>query len=339
MRRPATMGDVASVAGVSHQTVSRVINGSPAVRPETRERVLAAIEELGYRRNIAARALVTRRSETIGVVSFGTRLFGPTSVVFAIEQAARRAGYFVSIASEPFIDATTLREALDRLADQAVEGVVVIAPQKQAQEAITELAQGMPAVVIDGHDESGAPRVSVDHVNGAREATRHLLEQGARTVHHVAGPQDWLEADERMAGWRAALAEAGASAPAVLHGDWSCAAGYAAGRELADDATLEAVFVANDQMALGVLRALSERRRRVPQDVLVVGFDDVPEAEYFQPPLTTVRQDFLALGRRSMDLLVAQIEGKAVPHATLVPAELVVRASSVRSTKRRPRAS
>jgi len=339
MRRPSTMGDVASLAGVSHQTVSRVINDSPAVRPETRERVLAAIGELGYRRNNAARVLVTRRSQTIGVVSFGTRLFGPTSIVFAIEQAARRAGYFVSIASEPYIDSVTLGQALDRLADQAVEGVIVIAPQKQAQVAITEIARGLPAVVVDGHDETGVPRVSVDHIGGARQVTRHLLDQGVRTVHHVAGPADWLEAEERIEGWRQVLEEAGAPVPDVLRGDWSPGSGYAAGRELAADPDVAAVFVANDPMALGVLRALAERRRRVPADVLVAGFDDVPESAYYQPPLTTVRQDFEGLGRRSIDLLIAQIEGETVPPEHVVPAELVVRRSSLRRARRAVRAA
>ncbi|RZS91538.1 LacI family transcriptional regulator [Motilibacter rhizosphaerae] len=340
MRRAATMGDVASLAGVSHQTVSRVLNDSPAVRPETRERVLAAIEQLGYRRNIAARALVTRRSQTLGVVSFGTRLYGPTTAVHAIEQAARQAGYYVSIASEEFLDATTLRAALERLAEQAVEGIVVIAPQKQAQSALAELPDGVPAVVIDGHPDCGAPRVYVDQVHGAADATRHLLDQGVTTVHHVAGPLDWLEADARVEGWRQVLQDAGRPVPELRHrGDWSAGSGYAAGLALAEDPTVEAVFVANDPMALGVLRALSERGRRCPEDILVVGFDDVPESAFYLPPLTTVRQDFPALGRKSIDLLLAQIQGSRVERSEVVPAQLVVRTSSRRPepTTRRTR--
>jgi len=330
VRGAATMGDVASLAGVSHQTVSRVLNVPETVRPETRDRVLGAIERLGYRRNVAARALVTRRSQTIGVVSLGTRLFGPTSVVFGIEQAARAAGYYVSIASQQTVDAVTLAAALQRLSEHGVEGVVVIAPQRRAQEALARLARDLPAVVVDGHDEGLAPRVYVDHRKGARDVVAHLLAQGVRSVHHLAGPAGWLETQERELGWRRALEEAGRSAPEPLVGDWSCAAGYAAGLRLAADPEVEAVFAANDQMALGLLCALAEGGRTVPGDVLVAGFDDVPEAEFFRPPLTTVRQDFATLGRRSIDLLVAQIEGETVPSSVAVPAELVVRTSSTR---------
>lgn len=324
------MIDVATYAGVSSQTVSRVINGSSSVRPATRARVVAAVEELGYLPNAAARALVTRRSRTIGVVSFGTRLYGPTSMVFGIEQAAREAGFFVSVASEPTIDALTLRRALHRLGEQVVEGVVVIAPQKQAQLALTRLSPDVPAVVVDGHDVDGPPRVFVDHFSGAREATRHLLAQGVRTVHHVAGPSDWVEAEERLEGWSSVLREAGAVVHEPLRGDWSAASGYAAGRELARDPAVEAVFVANDHMALGLLKAFAEAGRDVPSDCLVVGFDGSPEAEFFRPALTTVHQDFSELGQRSVHLLLAQITGGPAPLATSVTAGLVVRASSVR---------
>lgn len=327
--RGPTMSDVATTAGVSHQTVSRVLNDSPAVRPETRERVLAAISELGYRRNVAARALVTRRSQVLGLVSLSAPLYGPTSIVFGIEKAAQEAGYYLSIASEPSLDSLTLRRALGRLAGQGVEGVVVLAPQKQVQDAVAELSHDLPVVVVDGHD-SGVPRVSVDHAGGAREVTAHLLAQGVRTVHHVTGHPDWVESDERVDGWAEALRTAGAEVPPPLVGDWSPASGYAAGLRLAADPQVEAVFVANDQMALGLIRACAETGRDVPGDLLVAGFDDVPEAAYYLPPLTTVRQDFATLGRRSVDLLVGQIDGGSVAPRTAVPTELVVRASSVR---------
>lgn len=329
MRRPATMGDVASLAGVSSQTVSRVLNEPAVVRPETRDRVLAAIDNLGYRRNTAARALVTRRSQTIGVVSLATRLYGPTSVVHGIEQAARAAGYYVSIASQTSVDRLTLGAALDRLAEHGVEGVVVVGPQRHAQAALAELAEDVPVVVVDGYDDGAAPRVSVDHEEGARLATEHLLDQGVRTVHHVAGPAGWLETDERVRGWQRALEAAGAEAPEPLRGDWSCGSGYDAGRRLAADPDVEAVFVANDQMAIGLLCALAEAGRPAPDHVLVAGFDDVPEAAYVRPPLTTVRQDFTTLGRRSIDLLIAQLEDRpSAPRSLAVPAELVVRDSS-----------
>ncbi|RZS87422.1 DNA-binding LacI/PurR family transcriptional regulator [Motilibacter rhizosphaerae] len=340
-RRPARMDDVAAAAGVSHQTVSRVLNGADSVRPETRARVLAAVERLGYRRNVAARALASRRSQTIGVLTAGTQLFGPTGILHGIEQAARQADYYLSIASEPVLELAAVRRALARLTEQAVDGIVVVGPQEDAQGALVELAERVPVVVVDGHAGPGPTRVYVDHLGGARAATAHLLEQGVRTVHHVAGPPDWGEAADRRAGWEAVLREAGRAVPRPLAGDWSAGSGYAAGCLLAVDPEVEAVFVANDQMALGVLRAMAEVGRRCPEDVLLAGFDDVPEAGFFWPPLTTVRQDFPALGRASIDLLLQGIAGGAVAGAAggaggsprrevAVPAQLVVRASSHR---------
>jgi DNA-binding LacI/PurR family transcriptional regulator len=297
--------------------------------------VLAAIEELHYRRHPAARALVTNRSQVIGVVSFDTTLYGPASTLFGIEQAARREGYFVSVATHRVIDATTIREALARLADQFVDGVVLIAPQQAAVEALSEVPPDLPVVVVEGGEGGGRPVVCVDQAAGARLVTRHLLDQGASTVWHVAGPADWLEAQARVAGWRDELEAAGAPVPGELRGDWSPASGYAMGQTLAENADVRGVFVANDQMALGVLRAFHERGVRVPDDVLVAGFDDIPEAAYFTPPLTTIRQDFDAVGRKSMDLLLEQIAGVAGgDESALVSPELVVRHSSM--GRRRP---
>jgi DNA-binding LacI/PurR family transcriptional regulator len=329
-RRPAVMADVARLAGVSHQTVSRVLNEHPSVRPSTRERVLAAIQAVDYRRNSAARALVTRRSHTIGVVSFDTTLYGPASTLYGVEQAARQAGYFVTVASLKTINRRTVHEALNRLAEQAVEGLVVIAPQRDAAEAVAELPHDVPVVAVEGGSGPGFPVVCVDQAEGARLVTRHMLDQGAPTVWHIAGPVDWLEAEGRVQGWRAALAQAGAPVPELMRGDWSPSSGYAAGQQIARQAGLRAVFVANDQMALGVLRAFHEIGVRVPGDVLVAGFDDVPEAAYFTPPLTTVRQDFTAVGRRSIDLLLRQIvDGVGGEQRAVVAPELVIRQSTV----------
>jgi DNA-binding LacI/PurR family transcriptional regulator len=330
-RRPAVMADVARIAGVSHQTVSRVLNEHPSVRPATRERVLAAIQAVDYRRNSAARALVTRRSHTIGVVSFDTTLYGPASTLYGVEQAARQAGYFVSVASLKTINRGTVHEALDRLAEQSVEGLIVIAPQRDAAEALAELPHGLPVVAVEGGSGPGVPVVCVDQAEGARLVTRHMIDLGAPTVWHVAGPVDWLEAEGRVQGWEEALSAAGLEMPLPLRGDWSPSSGYAAGKRLASQRGLRAVFVANDQMALGLLRAFHERGIRVPDDVLIAGFDDVPEAAYFTPPLTTVRQNFTDVGRRSIDLLLRQIaDGLAGEPRSVVPPELVIRASTVR---------
>jgi DNA-binding LacI/PurR family transcriptional regulator len=324
------MADVAKIAGVSHQTVSRVLNQHPSVRPATRERVLAAIQAVDYRRNSAARALVTRRSHTIGVVSFDTTLYGPASTLYGVEQAARQAGYVVSVASLKTINRSTVHEALDRLAEQSVDGIVVIAPQRDAAEAVAALPQDLPVVAVEGDSGPGFPVACVDQAAGARLATRHLLDRGAPTVWHVAGPVDWLEAAGRLRGWRSELEAAGRPAPPPLRGDWSPRSGYVAGQELARRGGLRAVFVGNDQMALGLLRAFHEAGVRVPEDVLVAGFDDVPEAAYFTPPLTTVRQDFTAVGRRSIELLLRQISdgpGSGDQRAVVAP-ELVLRQST-----------
>ncbi|MGH8869764.1 MAG: LacI family DNA-binding transcriptional regulator [Actinomycetes bacterium] len=326
------MADVARLAGVSHQTISRVLNGHENVRPETRARVLEAIDQLQYRPNASARALVTRRTRLLGVVAFDTTLYGPASTLYGIEQAAREAGYFVTIVSLKTITRDSVSDALGVLADHAVDGIVVIAPQREAVEALYRVPGGLAAVAVEGGEGTReVPVVSVGQEQGGRLATEHLLGLGHRTVHHVAGPDDWLEAEARVAGWRAALRDAGAPLPRMLRGDWSPRSGYAAGKALLDasDAqALTAVFAGNDQMALGVLRAFREAGVRVPDDVSVVGFDDVPEAEFFPPPLTTVAQDFDEVGRLSIDLLLHRLEGGRPASSPVVPPRLVVRESS-----------
>lgn len=329
--RPPVMADVAKVAGVSHQTVSRVLNEHPNVRAETRTRVMEAIDQLGYRRNLVARALVTKHSRRLGVVSFDTTLYGPASTVYSIERAARAAGYFVSVVSLRTIDRAGVRDALDYLADQGVDGVVVVAPQRSAARALDDLPPGMPAVAVEGDHVGEVSAVSVDQVAGARMATEHLLALGHETVWQVSGPSDWLEAEGRIDGWRGVLTAAGRPVPEPLAGDWSPRSGYAAGRRLAAMAgDVTAVFVANDQMALGVLRAFTEEGVRVPEQISVVGFDDIPESEFFSPPLTTVRQDFEAVGRHSIEVLLRQVETRELTaHERLVvPPEFVIRAST-----------
>ena len=332
--RGPSMADVAAAAGVSHQTVSRVLNDSAAVKESTRRRVNAAIDELGYHRNLAARALATHRSKTLGVICFDSTLYGPASMLYAIEHASRSAGYYVSVASESTIDSTTLPMALNRLAEQSVEGVVVIAPLSETRHALSGLRRELPVVAVDGTGGLGLPVVSVDQFDGARQVTRHLIEQGASTVWHVTGAEGWTETDARLAGWRAELTDGGRTIPEPLHGNWSAASGYQAGVALARRADVEAVFVANDQMALGLLRAVAEAGRVVPDDVMVAGFDDVPEAEFYSPPLTTVRQDFATVGRRSVEMLIARIEDSddepVDDQPILVPAQLVVRQSTRR---------
>lgn len=333
-RRPPVMADVARRAGVSHQTVSRVLNDHPNVRESTRERVLQAIDELSYRRNTSARALVTRRTQTLGVVAFNTTLYGPASTLFGIEVAAREAGYFISIVSLKTITGSSVSEALDYLTGQSVDGLIVIAPQRTAVEALAALPGDLPTVAVEGGEAPDRAVVCVDQAAGATAVTEHLLDLGHETVWHIAGPLDWLEAEARLGAWRGALERRGARVPEVLHGDWSPRSGYEAGRVLAErfatHGDVSAVFVANDQMALGVLRALRERGVDVPGEISVAGFDDVPEADFFAPPLTTVRQDFGAVGRQSIGVLLDQIVAGQVspPPRVVVPIALVVRSST-----------
>jgi len=327
--KPAVMADVARLAGVSYQTVWRVQHESPHVHRETRVRVQAAIAKLGYRPNTLAQALATGRSRTLGVVSIDTTLYGPASTLLGIEEAAHDAGYAVTIASLRSLERAAVLEAVRRLRDQGVDGIVVIAPQRSATGALRHLPADGPVVAVEAGPDDSVPVVAVDQHAGAVAATRHLLDLGHRTVWHVAGPADWPEAAERVRGWRDALAAAGARPPPLLRGDWSARAGYELGRRLAADARVTAVFVGNDQMALGLLRRLHEVGRQAPGQISVVGFDDIPEAAYFTPPLTTVRQDFAEVGRRCLHVLLAQLERpEPRPSRVVVPAELVVREST-----------
>ncbi|GIH08453.1 LacI family transcriptional regulator [Rhizocola hellebori] len=328
--RAAVMNDVARLAGVSHQTVSRVLNNHPSVREETRERVLKAVRQLNYRPNALARGLAGRRSRVIGVVSFDTILYGPAATLLGVERAARRAGYGISIVALEKLDRAGVVAAVDALTEQSVAGVVIIAPLLTAAAAVSSLPTGVPAVVVEAGTVGDLPTVSVDQVAGARLAVGHLLSLGHETVWHIAGPRDWLEARDRIDGWRETLEKADRRVPPLIEGDWSPKSGYEAGATLAGRPDVTAVFCANDQQALGMLRALHERGIRVPEDISVVGFDDIPEAEFLSPPLTTVAQDFDEVGRQCLATLLELLEaeeGLPVVHPRVQPA-LVVRASS-----------
>ncbi len=319
--RDPAMTDVARLAGVSHQTVSRVLNGHPNVREQTRLRVRAAIAQLGYRPNKAARALVTGRSQLIGVIAQNSSLYGPASLLAAFELAAAEAGFSVSLRRVKVLDRESIASAVEHHRDSRVAGIVAIAPTASANEALADVPAGVPLVTIDGDPARTTPLVTVDQTAGAYDATRHLLDAGHATVWHVSGPADWFDSGGRVRGWQQALESAGAEVPPLVAADWSAAAGYRAGQMLARMPEVTAVFAANDHLALGILRAMSERDRRVPADVSVVGFDDVPEAAYFIPPLTTVRPDFDAVARETLDLLLAQVTEGDVgsSHRTIAP--------------------
>ncbi len=323
------MADVAARAGVSHQTVSRVLNGMPGVRPETRDRVLAAVDELKYRRNFAARQLASARSRTLGVVTWGNSQFGPANVLLALEAAARRTDYRLATVNVVSMSSEALRSAVDQLLEQVVEALVVIVPHESVLREAHSLGLDIPVVVVEGDLSETPLTAGVDNAQGARLATAHLLSLGHETVVHLSGPMGWAESHARRDGWRAELESQGRRVPPLRWGgDWSSRSGYQTGQSLARETDVTAVFVANDQMALGLIRALREAGRRVPEDVSVVGFDDLPEARYFEPPLTTVHQDFKELGVRVMDILERVLDGEEQPTVGLVPTTLVVRSST-----------
>jgi DNA-binding LacI/PurR family transcriptional regulator len=334
--RPPALIDVARAAGVSHQTVSRVLNEHPQVREETRRRVRAAMAELQYRPNHAARTLVTGRSRTLGVVATHTTLFGPASVVAAFEQAAAAAGFSVFLHTVPTPDEGSVRAAVERALDHGVAALAVVVPVGSAATALNGLDAGVPVVRLGGEAPPGSAGVGIDQHAGARDATRHLLALGHRTVWHVAGPAGWSDSAARAAGWRAALAEAGAEAPLVVPAaDWGATSGLAAGRLLlAARPEVTAVFAANDSLALGVLQALHERGLDVPGRVSVVGFDDVPEAAHFLPPLTTVSCDFQGVAQEALRLLLDHLRPGSWTDARLrdTRPRLVVRASTAPPT-------
>ena len=327
--RAASIRDVARRAEVSHQTVSRVLNNHPSLRAETRQRVLDAIEELGYRPNRAARMLVTSRSRIIGILSSNRTQYGPSTSIQAIEVAARAAGYSVITSNLLNTDEQSIVTEIDHLLDQAVEGIVLIAPQARVVDVLASLAIRVPYVTLQTTEQTVSHALSVDQMAGARMATQHLIDLGHRLIYHLAGPQDWIEAEARMKGFLQAMSDNDVPTTAPILGDWTADFGYRAGVELLRYRDFTAIFSSNDQMALGLLHAIREAGLDCPRDVSIVGFDDIPEARHFSPPLTTVRQDFPELGRRAVALLLAQLEGGSGYEESIVP-ELVVRGTTAR---------
>ncbi|MGW0706310.1 LacI family DNA-binding transcriptional regulator [Streptomyces sp. NPDC002643] len=358
--------DVARLAGVSQKTVSRVFNDEPYVSAEVRGRVLEAAERLGYRRNNAARALASGRTRSIGVVTLGTALYGPASLLMGVERVVRDTGYALRVVNTMEGDPAGVAGAVDSLLDQGVDGIVISEPIDERTDGedgqgghsgvagvagvagvggaageggaraggpVSSLRVDVPVLVIGAPSPVTAPTVLTAGDGAdlmARTATEHLLALGHTTVHHLAGPQRWFAARDRLEGWRTTLVEHGRDTPAAVEGDWSAASGYAAGRELAANGEVTAVFAANDDMAIGLIRALTEAGRRVPDDVSVVGFDDIPVAAFVTPPLTTVRQPFDAVAQEGLKRLVHTIEN---PDADPLPAsdppvDLVVRTST-----------
>lgn len=323
------MADVARHAGVSPQTVSRVSNGLHNVDVATRDRVIASMRKLGYRPNGAARALKAGRFHTVGVIMFTLETLGNLRTLDAIAVEAARTEYSVTLLPVPDPTLGAVSGAYRRLAQQAVDGVIIVFEASLLDQVEISLPPGLPVVVIDSNAGSGYAVVDTDQAQGARQATEHLLNLGHRQVWHIAGPTTSFSAVHRAAAWRQTLQQAGIEPPPAAYGDWSTESGYRFGLELGQMPEVTAIFAANDQMALGAMRALHELGRAIPDAVSVVGFDDMSEARSFWPPLTTVHQNFHDVGRIAMEKLIAQIEDpEEVADTTLIPTQLVIRDSS-----------
>jgi DNA-binding LacI/PurR family transcriptional regulator len=329
-RRPPGMTDVARLAGVSQKTVSRVVNNERYVSEEAREKVLRAAAELGFRPNTAARALITGRFKRIGVVSLGSALYGPASMLVALERATRAAGLSFMVANTPEGQPEAIQDAVDWLLAQGVDGILLSEPKDEGQHL---RPADVPIVSLGQAADLPESQVALSRGRTAascREAVEHLLDLGHAKVWHVAGPLDWWEGRERLEGWAEAHRARGIEPPPPLQGDWTPAGGYAAGLDLPPEAT--AVFCANDDTAIGLSRALNEAGRRVPEDVSIVGFDDIPAAAYLTPPLTTVQQDFEGDATHALDVLMRLLPGAAPPEPEAKAAaprrRLVVRSST-----------
>lgn len=327
--RPASMADVAKIAGVSHQTVSRVVNGSSKVAPATRRRVEEAIRELEYRPNMVAKYLAKRTSDSLGIITFGDTIFGPANTLLAVQEAARDAGFFIAQSSHKYADPNGLLRVLNHFLGLGVNGIVVVAPQEPLSQAVLAANIATPTVMIAAGASAGGNVyvTGVDQLAGARKAVAHLAQAGHTKIAHIRGPAGWHDAREREQGWRLEMAARGLRATQLLAGDWGARSGYEAAQSLLAGEMPDAIFAANDLMAMGAMRALSDAGIRVGQDIAVVGFDDIPGTEVLQPALTTVRQDFHALGAMCIDLLFAAMQGEAYAGNLLEP-PLIVRESA-----------
>lgn len=314
-------------------TVSRVLTGSVPVSPDKRARVMAAIDQLGYRPNAAARALVRGRQSMIALVAGNTSRYGYACTIQGVEEAARQAGYMVVISVVETADEASVAATLDLILSQPVAGAIVLEYDPSGQAALRALPPTLPVVAVAPTRPGGdqVPHACMDDRAAAEHATRYLLDLGHEVVHHVAVPRSepWTG---RTAGWRTALERAGVPVPDVMEADWTPKSGYRWGLRLAERDDVTAVLCGNDEVAIGVMRGLQERGRRVPDDVSVVGFDDHPLSELWLPPLTTVRQDFVELGRQTFGLLEALLgdSGGDLPTSVSVSPELVVRGSAGR---------
>ncbi|NQX13106.1 LacI family DNA-binding transcriptional regulator [Microbacteriaceae bacterium VKM Ac-2855] len=326
-RRAPVIADVARLAAVSVPTVSRVLTGAARVAPDKRERVLAAIAELNYRPSPAARALVTRRSRMIAVVAGNTSQYGYAETIRGIEEEARADGYTVTITVVESSDDETVDRAISLLLDQGADGIAVLKFDPPGVAMLNKLPENLPVVAISGVRGRSVPQAVLDETSAAESLTEYLLALGHTTVHHVRVPPSRRE-DGRTTGWRRALKNAGAAVAEPFEASWNPESGRLIGHRIAEDPAITAVFCGNDEIAMGVIKGLTESGRVVPDDVSVVGFDDHPLARMWTPALTTVDQDFGELGRRAFALLRTAMGVATGPKFSSALPTLVLRESA-----------
>lgn len=320
--------DVAKRAGVSHQTVSRVMNDHPSVRESTRKRVLEAMEQLEFVPSLAARALVTAKSGLIGILAAETTLYGPAGGVNAMEVEARRQGYMTITRSINPDSETEIRAGVQHLRLLGVEGIIVITTHNRPAIVAREMLPGFPVVAIDAEYTADELSVEVDNLDAAARATRHLIDLGHKRILHISGPAPSFVSRQRVTGFTETMRRAKLK-PRIEVGDWAIATGYRIGSSYDFDGQgVTAVFTANDSLALGLYKACRERGLAIPSRLSIVGFDDIPEAEYFDPPLTTMRQEFAEIGHRAMALLLRRLAGEQGLESEFVKLEFKVRAST-----------
>jgi DNA-binding LacI/PurR family transcriptional regulator len=339
----ATIKEVASAAGVSTQTVSRVINNRPDVSTETRKRVQDIIDELDYQPSALARSLIRQRSYTLGVVTAGLKFIGPSRTLSGITSAAEKAGYSLLLKEQPHFSANEIIPVFRTLLSRHVDGIIWAVPEVGENRSwVNKLSLDLntPIVYLAMESKEKICVVSINNYLGGQMAVSHLLEQGYRHIGHISGPLDWWEARERKAAWSDVLREANLEVDDRhwVEGNWSSASGaQAVERLFAQFPEMDAIFVANDQMALGALQFACQNGIRVPEDAGIVGFDDIPESAYFWPPLTTIQQDQLNVGEVAVEEIIKIIESGWKEHEPVSPKSimltptLVVRKSSLRN--------
>ena len=327
--QPASMQDVAKAASVSPQTVSRVANGSNAVRPETRQRVEAAMAKLGYRPNYAARALKHGKFKDVGVVLFNMLTYGNARILGGIADAANSNGYAITMQSFGRNRERTLHAAIERMKQLPVDGVIAVMEEHVTDFSEFRPPKELPVVIISEDPANYCPTIDADQYGCSAAVVDYLLSKGHKTVYHIAGPSSSRAAESRAQGWHDTLDQLGLRSPPTYMGDWEADSGYQAGLELAHDPEFTASYAANDQMAYGAMLGLQAAGKRVPEDVSIVGVDDSLSGTIPRLSLTTMRMKFNDIGREAFFMTKRLCEGLRVPSGvkTVVPAELVERGS------------